>query len=370
MKLRGVYKRKDGRFECKFTIEGKRRSAMGHTAKEAYDKAEQMKQDIINGLYKTNKNITLDEYFKEYIEKKAVSVKPATVHNYQYNYDCHISDKIGSRKIKDIEKREVQALIKDIATNKTEKTANSILRILTGIFNEAVCDEIILKSPCLGIKKYRTTGQQASETIHRAMTKEEQEKFMQYAKTDYYYELFAFMLCTGVRAGEAGALTWKDIDYKNNVIHITSTVSKDRDGKRIKGDPKSKTSKRDIPMNDNIKAVLRAQKEKTDKVRCGVIDIENRVFITQYRNNIITDRINTVIERIIEQINKAGFKMDIITSHAFRDTFATRYIEAGGTPQTLKTILGHSSLAMTMDLYAHVLPNTKQEEMNNIVIAI
>ena len=44
------------------------------------------------------------------------------------------------------------------------------------------------------------------------------------------------------------------------------------------------------------------------------------------------------------------------------------FIEQGGQPQTLKTILGHSSLAMTMDLYAHVLPNTKQKEMDNLKI--
>ena len=53
-----------------------------------------------------------------------------------------------------------------------------------------------------------------------------------------------------------------------------------------------------------------------------------------------------------------------------RDTFATRFIEQGGTPQTLKTILGHSTLSMTMDLYAHVLPNTKAEEMNRVQISV
>ena len=49
---------------------------------------------------------------------------------------------------------------------------------------------------------------------------------------------------------------------------------------------------------------------------------------------------------------------------------ATRYIEQGGNPQTLKTILGHTSLAMTMDLYSHVLPNTKQKEMDNLKIVL
>lgn len=58
------------------------------------------------------------------------------------------------------------------------------------------------------------------------------------------------------------------------------------------------------------------------------------------------------------------------TSHALRDTFATRYIEQGGNPQTLKTILGHSSYSITMDLYSQVLPNTKKQEMERIIIEI
>lgn len=54
------------------------------------------------------------------------------------------------------------------------------------------------------------------------------------------------------------------------------------------------------------------------------------------------------------------------TLHYLRHTFATRAIENGMKPQTLKAILGHSSLAMTMDLYSHVLPSTKADEMEAI----
>ena len=52
-----------------------------------------------------------------------------------------------------------------------------------------------------------------------------------------------------------------------------------------------------------------------------------------------------------------------------RHTFATRAIEHGMQPQILKTILGHASLAMTMDLYSHVLPETRSEAMEMIANA-
>lgn len=68
----------------------------------------------------------------------------------------------------------------------------------------------------------------------------------------------------------------------------------------------------------------------------------------------------------LDDIKSDGYDFPRITSHVFRHTFATRAIEAGMPPQVLKTILGHSSLAMTMDLYSHVLPDTKAEEMQKI----
>ena len=71
----------------------------------------------------------------------------------------------------------------------------------------------------------------------------------------------------------------------------------------------------------------------------------------------------------MKKLKENGVVIDRFTCHAFRDTFATRYIEEGGSAQVLKTILGHSSLSMTMDLYSHVLPNMKQKEMDNIKIA-
>ena len=72
------------------------------------------------------------------------------------------------------------------------------------------------------------------------------------------------------------------------------------------------------------------------------------------------------IKNIQELIRKGGIEFKKISVHTFRHTFATRCIENGMQPQVLKSILGHSSHAMTMDLYSHVLPDTKSEEMKNI----
>ena len=73
-----------------------------------------------------------------------------------------------------------------------------------------------------------------------------------------------------------------------------------------------------------------------------------------------------MLNRTVDKINSFGIEFEHVHPHTLRHTFATRCIENGMPPQVLKTILGHSSLSMTMDLYAHVLPNTKAEEMQKI----
>ena len=106
-------------------------------------------------------------------------------------------------------------------------------------------------------------------------------------------------------------------------------------------------------MNDTIKGILAKQRKKQSIVI--LIDkAENRVFVSVYGKMVDNCTVNRAISGALSRLEEQGNQMEHFTAHALRDTFATRYIEQGGSPQTLKTILGHSSLAMTMDLYSHV----------------
>lgn len=362
----GVRKRPDGTLEKRFTVNKKRYSVYGKTAKEIVQNEQELRKKIEAGIYTENKNLTVDQYFVEWLTGKRNGVKGNTLKTYKSYYYKHISPKIGERKMQKMERREILILQKEIAENVSVITCNAILRFLKVVFNDAVKDEIISKSPVSGVKELKETGKKAVETYHRALTEQEQMDFMQEMKNDYYYEFMAFLLCTGIRFGEAAALTWNDIDEKQNVIHITKTTTFNEDNTRTTGTPKNESSKRDIPLTDTIKGILVKQKKKQNII--SIDKTENRVFVSVYGKMLNNCTVNRAINNALSRLKKQGKQMEHFTVHAFRDTFATRYIEQGGSPQTLKTILGHSSLAMTMDLYSHVLPDTKQKEMNQLKI--
>jgi integrase len=367
----GMRRRADGIYEKRFQINGERYSVYASTRKETERKEQELRKQIESGLYNANSNLTMDEYFTEWTHEKEKEVKSSSMRIYINQYVKHISPAIGKRKIKDIEKREVKKLLDNIPKTLSVETYNSILRTLKLILHDAVRDEVIMRSPAEGIKQ-RKRIKKATETYHRALTEQEQADFMQEIKDDFYYEFLALLLCTGMRWGEAACLEWGDIDRVNNVIHITKTATTGTDGKTIVGDsPKSESGRRDIPLTETTKAILKSQKQKMQLLNgSDVIIFTNRVFSTTRGNMPSCYAVNMSIKKALARLDEKGNHIDFFTCHCLRDTFATRFIEQGGNPQTLKTILGHSSLAMTMDLYSHVLPNTKQKEMDNLKIVL
>lgn len=363
----GYRQRADGTIEARFTINGKRYSCYASTVKECRIKETELREQIRNGLYASNRNITLNQYFDEWEKSRQCSVKESTQIRVRSQYNSHIRNTLGKKKIIDIERREVQLFQQELLNKVQPSTANNIFIVLQMILKSAVIDDIILKSPAAGIKALMIEDKKkASKTIHRALTREEQAQFMEEAKGAWLYEYMAFLLCTGVRMGEAAALTWQDIDYTNNVIHISKTTAKDVNNNWVITSPKSKTSVRDIPLNDTIKDILRKQREKIAIFNGNIIDLSQTIFKGSYGAYVSDVNINYEIRSVLKRLEKKGIKIERFTCHAFRDTFATRYIEEGGSAQVLKTILGHSSLAMTMDLYSHVMPDTKQQEMELI----
>lgn len=350
--------------------EEKRYSAYGRSTKECAENELRIREEIKAGLYNSNKNITLDVYFDEWEKSRRGTIKDSSIKINRSKYNNHIRPVLGKIKVQKIEKRAVVKLQQDLSKKLSASMTNGVIVLLKTVLNAAVDDEILIKNPAASVKPLRKDDRpKASETIHRALTREEQQAFMQEAKTEWLYEFFCFSLCTGMRLNEITALKWQDIDYINNVIRVNKTVSWKEGGGIEETLPKSDTSNRDIPMNDTIKKILQMQKTKMSMVygEIHARKMDSNIFIgSNGAKAIASSTVSSAIDNVLKRLRQQGIEIERFTHHAFRDTFATRYIEEGGNMQTLQKILGHSSLAMTADLYAHVLPNTKQQEMQQI----
>lgn len=198
----GFRQRKDGKYESRFTINGKRYSVYANTLKECKEKDAALREQIKNGLYVNNRNLTLNQYYIEWETAKRGTVKGNTILGAENRYRNHISPALGERKIVDIEKREIVKLQKELSQEYKPSTVNLIISQVKNLLNDAVTDGIIIKSPAAGIKPLKEERREASETYHRALTEEEQGMFMRYARNEWLYEMVALLLCTGMRIGD------------------------------------------------------------------------------------------------------------------------------------------------------------------------
>ena len=364
-------------YEYRFIFDEKRYSVYGETQKECEQKADDLKSLLKESLHIENQKITLKKFYNSWIEEQAQGVKQSTIYAYSKSWK-YLNTYLGEMKISKIEKSDIvnfQAKMK--AVNKSADTINKCVRLLRQILKAAINDRIINFNPAETVKMLKTDKPKATDSNHRALTETETAFFLENAKECHYYNLFRFLLNTGVRIGEALALQWADIDYINKTININKTVARvDNKGYEIFDSPKTESSNRNIPLTSPIIAILKDQKEQNEALQ--IKDFENRIFTNSRGKTSNYNAVNVCIENIIRKINadQGGGGLKVVNNfqhfsvHALRDTFATRCIEQGMKPHTLKAILGHSSLKMTMDLYAHVMPNTKYSELEKIHIAV
>lgn len=363
----GFRKRPGGGFEKRFTVDGVRFSVYGSTIKECQEREQQKRDQLKAGIYHTNDTITLKQYFNEWIKQKENHVKGETIAIYKSVFRNNIEPFLGRYKVKNIEKRQIVSMLNTIAASDRKGAANYAKRVMVSLLKSAVDNDIISRNVAIGIPPIKMDKKPARETIHRELTEQELKDFFKLIARSLYFYAFQFMLYSGVRGGECCGLQWRDIDLKNGLIHIMHTTTRDKDGKRILGTPKTKKSRRDIPINDALKKIIEKQWEIYQDTH-EVLALNDFVFSDSNGEMANPTSLNSVLRATLRkgQNMKPAVLITPFSIHAFRDTFASRAIRAGIAPNTLKEILGHASLAMTMDLYAHVSQRDKIEGMNKM----
>lgn len=361
-------KRADGRLQKKITINGKAYFVYGKTAQELFN-AEKIKREEVAKGFERRTNPTLREYYDRWSAARRGSVKETTLRSQDkiFNVTSPIyintaARSFGEIKIKEITIDDLRTVQAELLKTRRTRTVNDYMAFINHLMRDAMKERIIDYNPCCLLNNLKRTEEQARDTKHRALAKEELKAFFECdrCKKSSYYNVFRFALNTGMRAGEIGALKYTDI--RKDMIFVERTITRTESGAYTIGDEaKTAAGRRAIPINDQIKVIVKAQKEINEMLYGEYIPLDDCLFKSPNGGLLSVTQLDRDIKRICDKINIEPFTM-----HAFRATFATRCIESNMNPKTLQELLGHSNFNITMSLYGHALTDTKKQEMEKI----
>lgn len=371
---KGISQRSNGRYYVRFTNRfGKRDGRYTDTLKEAKNILAKLIAEDVKEQNVVDSKETLDDWYEKWMSVyKMPVIRANTKKHYEYIYKTKISPVLGKRKITEITKLQITALLNDLAKNGYQwETLNKVKLLLTDMFNRAMEDEFLNRNPA---KSVRLPKNKPIKEI-KALSKEMQDEFFECSSGTFYNNLFLVAVNSGLRPGELYALTEKDLDFEKNEISVTKTLlyqKLDGDDKKTFHieNPKTGTSYRIVPMNSVCKKALLMQVKQhkivISKTPKEELEFPDLLFTTKYGTPLNAELYSSAIKKIVEEMNVFRDSLEQIepfSGHAFRHTFATRCFEAGIDAKTVQAYLGHATLQMTMDLYTSVLPQKKQTDM-------
>lgn len=318
------------------------------------------------------KDFYLSEWYTYWIENyKATTVKKGTLDSYDKIFHLYIEPFLGDRRLSEVTSQEIQVFYNELAKNDYSKSTITLVHALvTNMFKHAYRLELIEKNPIDHIILPR--GRQKQE--RHVLSRDEQEILLRYLVGNEIEDLVIFALATGMRLGEITGLTWENVDFDRNEVHVREILKRAPKGGFYKDAPKTSKSSRTIPILPQITERLkRLKKFQERKKLAGRMPRSNDfaalgklVFVRPDGSPYSDLQLCRILKRIVTEINRDDIEFPPITPHCLRHTFATRALENGISAKVVQEFLGHSSIKLTLDLYTHVMHHTKAEEMQKM----
>ena len=377
--------RADNRFEGRITINGKRKSFYGSTKSEIKQKAKEYLQKVENG-YKDPKRITFNEYAEYwFITYKSGKIEPSSYTRLYRVFDSQIRNTLGKKFIGDIKTSDIQKLIDEYSNpsnNDIKPLAMSglkkILQFLRPCLKMAVKENIISSNPCEDVI-LPNESYIVKETQHQySLSDTEIEQFHnvaleKYKTTGEYCSRNAIVLLIilnlGLRAGEALALEWNDVNLNEQIVYINKTLqcgikNKDDEGtayiSRIKKSAKTKSGIRFLQLNNQVMFYLNEliEYDKRNGIKSKYVCCNNYGEINNHRN--LQCCLNSISKRM--GLNKH------ITLHTLRHTFGSTLIRRGVGIEVISKLMGHANITITYNKYIHTIKEEEAKAMNMITI--
>ncbi len=350
-----ITRRKDGRWMARYmvyTAKGpKRRHVYGKTRKEAADKLAKVLSDRIEGIDYDDENMTVGEYLDRWLKGSVQgSVRQSTYDRDVNLVDNHLKPALGRIKLKKLSAAHVQHFYRDrLDSGLSASTVHKMHAILHKALARAVAWHMVPRNVTDAVEPPRPAPKEM-----RPLSPAEARRFLDAARGERFEALYVLAITTGMRQGELLALRWQDVDLKNGTLSVRRTLTRDG-GRVIIGEPKTKKSRRSISLTPRAVEALGAHLER----QLREIEIlgdryEDRGLLFATDTGGPVNPSNLRRRSFAPLLKKA--KLPHVRFHDLRHTCATLLLSKGTHPKFVQELLGHATVAITLDTYSHAVP--------------
>ena len=348
--------RADGRWECQVsTANGRRRSVYGRTQKAVLEKRTEALRAIAIGVDPTSSRQTVSDYFGSFLEAKRSRVRRSTWARYETHVRLDILPVLGAVQLAKLGPQHLEHLyVRLLDARKAPQSVRRIHALIHHALAQAMRRNLLVRNVAELVDPPRVARREML-----TLTEIQVRQFLQAATQDRFEALYVLALTTGLRQGELLALRWSDLQLDNAMLQVLRTLTWGPGGWTF-GEPKTSHSRRRIELSVAAVAAFRrhrAAQLKQRLVAVGAYQDLGLVFATE---------IGTPIEP--SNLTRRSFRpllaasgCPIIRFHDLRHTAATIALSRGIHPKVVSEMLGHSTVAVTLDVYSHVLPTMQRE---------
>lgn len=377
---KGESRHSNGKYQYRWTDDtGARHSIYAPTLDELRAKEALIEQDIREQIKPEARGVTLNCMFELWKQLKR-GLKDNTFQNYVYMYTQYAAPRFGQKRISSLVKSDVKRFYNTLVDERglSIATVDVVHTVVHQVLDMAVEDAYIRRNPADNVLKELKKELALRRGKRRALTQEEQDLFLRYLKESaqyrHWYPVFAILIGTGLRVGEAVGLRWCDIDLEQGTIDVNHTLVYYRHA--VNGcycnvhTPKTFNGIRQVPMLSFVKEAFIEERNRqlADGIQCAATVDGYTDFIFLNRNGQPQHQgtLNKALRRITRDCNQEQIAqgkrllLPHFSCHSLRHTFTTRMCEASVNIKVIQDTFGHADVSTTLNIYADATKDLKR----------
>ena len=303
----------------------------------------------------------LDEYLDQWMVRQRLRLRPRTWDAYRLTIATYITPTLGDVALPELGPAAIERLygeLLDHGGRNDRPLALATIRHVHGVLHKALADavrtDLLAANPADRVALPRRDLRDDAPATVQAWTAEEARRFLQQTRDDQHAALWAVALGTGMRRGELLGLRWRDVDLDDLLVTVTGALTEHR-GQVQRAATKTSRVRR-LYIDDRTAGAPARERRGRSPTTAVARDLEDLVF-AEDGAPLSPQRTTHRFRRLVRRLRG----VPAIRLHDVRHTHATLLLAAGVPIKVVSERLGHATIAMTLDVYAHVLPAMDRE---------